>query len=240
MKRIAFYLVLILSLCAAHHQSKGQSSDSLGVILISPIYPQCPDTVIVGQQSINMVVRIYNYNTINDYVGQLYVKFDASDTAAQIFLARDSFLLNSGALVTIPAHDSVAFLIPDTITFDTTHYRLGSNVVIVWPATSNNQLKFNPYSTCVNMLTTLGINDFDNLSSTFVVGPNPASSKIRLLSDIQKITESVRIYDATGRIVYNEKMKGNTIPVEFLNPGTYILEIITRNNQRLRKQFLKE
>ncbi len=239
MKRIAFSLILFLSLCGVSHESKAQSSDSLGVIKISSDYPQCPDSAFLGQQSTNILVSIYNYDS-TAYIGQLYVKFDASDTAAQVFLAQDSFLLSNGALVTIPPHDSVVFSILDSITFDTAHYRLGSNVVIVWPATSNGLLKFNPYSTCVTLFGTLGIKDFNDLSSTFVVGSNPAGNKIRLLSAIQKITERVRIYDSIGRMVYNEKMKTDTIPVEFLKPGMYILEIVTRNNQRLRKQFLKE
>lgn len=236
MKRITLYLVLILSLCAASHESSGQSNDSLGVIFVSADYPQCPDTAFLNQQSGNISVTIQNFDTAA-FSGQLYVKFDASDSTLQ--LQRDSFFVNGGALVTILGGGTGIFSVSGSINFDTAHYRLGSNVVVVWPVVVNGNSKYNPYLTCVTVFGTLGLTDF-YLQSSLTLSPTLVNNEIRLSVQIQKIAEDVRIYDTTGRIVYNEKMKDSTIPVEFLNPGMYILEIVTRNNQRLRKQFLKE
>ncbi len=76
--------------------------------------------------------------------------------------------------------------------------------------------------------------------STIILYPNPASSVVYLLSDIQEIL-SIYIYDSTGKIVFSRrapflsKLNGMAIDVSTLRKGLYFLKIETENSNMMKK-----
>ena len=212
-----------------------QNADSLSVEFLSAQYPQCPDTAFLNSsyQGISVVVR--NHDSTSVFNGQLQINFKTSNDT----LSTDSVPINNGTAITIAPNDSGIFFFPSSYVFTSNVYRLGSSVVVVWPVSTSSTLKvIDSLFVCLNLQLTNNLHDPYLYNES--VYPNPAFNILNLNPSIEKITESVRIYDATGRMVYDEKMQGSTIPVEFLNPGMYILEIVAKNSQRFRKQFLKE
>lgn len=68
--------------------------------------------------------------------------------------------------------------------------------------------------------------------------PNPVSTQINLQNGEQYV--SYEIYDASGRVVRNGKLVGNTINVNELNNGVYTLSLIDKKGQKSTARFIKK
>jgi hypothetical protein len=72
------------------------------------------------------------------------------------------------------------------------------------------------------------------------VSPNPFNNQITLIRNAIQDSEEIRIYDLTGRLVFNQLNPGSaSLSVSGLSPGTYILEFKNRDGifrQKLVKQ----
>ena len=82
----------------------------------------------------------------------------------------------------------------------------------------------------------VGISE-NELSNKIVIHPNPTSNLITLNSAV--ILKEYKIIGILGEVIENEEINSNTIHVDQLQTGCYLLEIIDSNNQVYHKQFVK-
>lgn len=81
-------------------------------------------------------------------------------------------------------------------------------------------------------ITTLGSDNFPEISLKMIVYPNPTTSILNLKIENYGFQElSYRLFDIRGKLIYNQKIiKSNTsISLESLYMGTYILEVTKQN-----------
>lgn len=91
-------------------------------------------------------------------------------------------------------------------------------------------------SDCVE-LSVLGV-DEDDLQNTVSIFPNPVHSTLKITSDFA--IDDYLIYSIEGNLVQKGKVIHNQIDVSRLNPGVYILNIITEQNNLITTKFIKE
>lgn len=70
--------------------------------------------------------------------------------------------------------------------------------------------------------------------------PNPVSTQINLQNENGEQYVSYEIYDASGRVVRNGKLVGNTINVNELSNGVYTLSLIDKKGQKSTARFIKK
>jgi hypothetical protein len=84
---------------------------------------------------------------------------------------------------------------------------------------------------------TLGTSDIKkDVSSIIAIGPNPTSDYLNILTGL-KINKA-EIYDMSGRKM-NTALEGNRINVKNLNPGSYLINLETKNGKTTEK-FIKK
>ncbi|MEY4853112.1 MAG: hypothetical protein RIS99_1507, partial [Bacteroidota bacterium] len=92
-------------------------------------------------------------------------------------------------------------------------------------------------STCVNILSNVGSNDFNG--GSVLVYPNPAKSTITL--EFSSMNQAMfEIHNALGQVVLKEKLNGSaiqTIPVHFLKDGVYFYTI-TENQSKVQGKLI--
>lgn len=127
------------------------------------------------------------------------------------------------------------------------HFGLGTattidQVIIRWPSgvvdTLNN---VNPNQTLLVVEgVTLGTNSFENF--VFTMYPNPVKNIINISMNTANPVEfiSADIYDLTGRKVQTTLIQNQTINVDALSTGTYILQLTDSNNKNYNQKFIKE
>lgn len=231
MKRVQI-IVLFFSLLFCGTASA--QIDSLGVIAISPQYPQCPDSAFMQQPYFNIQVSIKNYNANSTFTGGLMLKLQ-SDT-----LPEDSIVLNAGTVYTIQPNGSINITIQNPYFFNVASYKLGSNVVVVWPVSTQGGtvVKYNPYLACVLFLPFVGINEYDR--DKLSVMPNPSNKFIDLNIPSNIGLKKVRIFNPTGEEVRNYSVDlSHRITVEQLASGIYFLEVITTDDHVYNTKFIK-
>ncbi len=208
--------------------------DSLGVIAISPQYPQCPDSAFIQQPYFNIQVTIKNYNANSTFSGGLMLKLQSDS------LPEDSIILNSGTVYTIQPNSSVNILIQSPYFFNSINYKVGSNVVVVWPVSTQGGtvVKYNPYLACVLFLPFVGMNEYDR--GYLDVIPNPSNKYIDLNIPSDIGLKKVRILKPTGEEVRNYSVDlSKRITVEKLSAGIYFLEVVTSDDHVYNTKFIK-
>lgn len=231
MKRVQI-LVLFISLMFCEFASA--QTDSLAVIAISPQFPQCPDSALEQQPYANIQVTIKNYNANATFTGGLMLKLQSDS------LPEDSIILNSGTSYTIQPNSSINILIQSPYFFNGANYKAGSNVVVVWPVSTQGGtvVKYNPYLACVLFLPFVGVNEYDR--SKFDVIPNPSNKFIYLNVPLNLYIKRVRIFNPAGEEVRNYSFDlSNRITVEGLSNGVYFLEAITSDDHVYNAKFIK-
>ncbi|MBC7523453.1 MAG: VCBS repeat-containing protein [Flavobacterium sp.] len=125
------------------------------------------------------------------------------------------------------------------------HFGIGTataitQIIVRWPSgivdTYNNP-SINQMLLAVEGAT-LSINSFTN--SGFTIYPNPAKDIITIKSSNDVEFTKAQIFDLNGRIVARPKLNSNTISVQDLNYGNYILLLSDTNGKDYTQKFLKE
>tara|TARA_B100000809_G_scaffold159282_1_gene156660 strand:- start:4263 stop:7664 length:3402 start_codon:yes stop_codon:yes gene_type:complete len=83
-----------------------------------------------------------------------------------------------------------------------------------------------------------GIDNNIDLNSEIKVYPNPASSKLSIVSDYLTI-EEITIIDVTGKIIMTIKQNTNNINVADLSDGIYFIKLVT-DEKTITKKFVKQ
>jgi hypothetical protein len=127
------------------------------------------------------------------------------------------------------------------------HFGIGqatniNQVIIRWPSglvdTYNN---VSPNQT-LNVVegVTLGTNSFENF--VFTMYPNPVKNKINISINTANPVEfiSAEIYDLSGRRVQATSVQNQSVNVDLLSTGTYILKLTDSNNENYSQKFIKD
>ena len=127
------------------------------------------------------------------------------------------------------------------------HFGLGTStvinqVIIKWPSgivdTYNNVTANQPLHVVEGA--TLGIDAFE--SSVFTVYPNPVKNTINIAINTANPVEfvSAQVYDLSGRMVHQTPVNNQTVAVNHLAKGTYILMLRDNNGKDYSQKFIKE
>lgn len=191
-----------------------------------------PDTALVGQ-AYPVAIRVKNIGN-TPYQGPL-----------QIGLMRDSLFkylyFNSNPSVVLLPNDTLTLYTTNTgifgFVFDSTVFRAGNNVVVVWPY-SNQSIMFDSLTTQVYVDFTTGVRDlpYDN---NFMLYPNPFTDELRISMVDGKPIDRVRIFSLHGVKVYDEKLFSKPLKLDGLKAGCYLMDAETRDGLHLYRKIVK-
>lgn len=209
-------LVLFLLLAGLRVCAQGP----LGVSSLSNF----PDTVTIGD-SATFTAWIKNYGPFQ-FTGKAYVNSGVEDSSGIQSTGFDSIMISN-----LIVNDSIAITLKEV--FTQTNYRLGTNVVVIWPITSGTPA----YDTLkVNLIVQDRVAIYEERQIKLKLYPNPASDMIWLDYKDQCVT--VNIYQTSGRLVQCSESKGY-IDVRDLPKGAYLIEVILPNGRKSSGSFLK-
>lgn len=79
-----------------------------------------------------------------------------------------------------------------------------------------------------------------NNTNAFAIYPNPASSVINITALAGVQAKHARVFDLTGRLVLSTEVMNNTIAIEKLATGSYVLLLEDSNSKTFSQKFIKE
>lgn len=145
----------------------------------------------------------------------------------------DYLYQNAGFTFTILPGDTISLSPPNGYQFDSSVFRQGNNVVVVWPYTAQSiiadTMTKNVWFNANAVQPVPEIPGFEGL----MVYPNPASSFIQIYSPKIPV-EDVRIYSVEGKLLLEENLlfQNHRLSLECLEPGAYHLELSNSNGNR--------
>ncbi|MFH0865497.1 MAG: T9SS type A sorting domain-containing protein [Bacteroidota bacterium] len=140
----------------------------------------------------------------------------------------------------IPA-DSFFTVTVSPFSFEPGFFKVGGNVVVVWPVSSGGTMitVTDSFFTYVDILGYSGIFDLSPGNANTFIYPVPANEEIFLQQNItENSIEHVRIIDMLGRTRILLKGHPKSIYVAELENGFYFLEIKGENNQMRIFKFI--
>lgn len=128
------------------------------------------------------------------------------------------------------------------------HFGLGTatsidQVVVKWPSGVVDTYNNVPINSTMNSVEGATLSLTNNANTAFKVYPNPAKNTITIQQNSadNASLKSAEIYDLNGRLVLEKNMVNQqTITVEKLATGTYILLLIDSNANRHTQKIIKE
>jgi len=223
MKRALFLLSFLLGLLSFNGNAQNVSLRIDSIIGI-------PDTVFPGQ-IISYSVILSN-NGFIPYQGPLQLAMDnGQGQIAYLYFSATPVVVLPGSTYSITG---------STVTIDSSFFRPGGNVVVVWPYTSQ-LIAYTP-----KVFNTYVMNSFQGieqvpLTQSVSVFPNPTSDFIQINSGKRTI-ERVRIYDLNGKLVYQEQNNDGAslfIYVGDLPVGIYSVELLSKDEKAVRQIIIK-
>ncbi|HLP63802.1 FG-GAP-like repeat-containing protein [Flavobacterium sp.] len=125
------------------------------------------------------------------------------------------------------------------------HFGIGtateiSQVIIRWPSGVVDTINNPSPNQTIHVVegSTLSSNSFT--SATFSISPVPAKNVISIQANDSISFESAEIYDLNGRKIAESKLDNNSINVQSLSTGSYILLLNDSNGKRHTQKFIKE
>lgn len=222
--RILFIICLLFAVIPAKSQSH---------LSVDTIYGW-PDTVTTGQ-NVQMTIMVSNTGP-SPYTGTLQIAYQTQ----QPVMGTVGYLYFNNAPITLNAGDSIPLIPGNGFNFDSTVFKMGNNVVVVWPVATSITAIIDTGTYVVWVSTPTG------LPRTEVPEPSiyPIPAKDHLIVKPQEGShiERVRIFDVRGREIparhTSDSDGGYIIYLEGLPSGTYILESVFINDIPVRSRFL--
>jgi ASPIC and UnbV/FG-GAP-like repeat/Secretion system C-terminal sorting domain len=125
------------------------------------------------------------------------------------------------------------------------HFGIGtateiSQAIIRWPSGVVDTINNPAINQTLNVVegSTLSTNSFT--SATFSISPVPAKNVISIQANDSISFVSAEIYDLNGRKITESKLDNNSINVQSLATGSYILLLNDSNGKRHTQKFIKE
>ena len=225
MKKLFYLLLLILS-CSSLFAQPRLSISSITGIPVTGI----PNNVVYESNiydSINVTVVNEDTSTFSDSLFIL-IKSDSAQLADT--LVQHTFVnIASGDSITLQRSGYV---------FSPVYFEDGDNIVVVWPSASSISIQADSVIFDLFFVSLLASsNNFSN--ETIILFPNPATKYISI-NGLDKIyIKQVRIYDLTGKVIYNHSSMQKLIPIEDLKPGIYLIKIELTDGSRRVFKFQK-
>ncbi|WP_447636288.1 FG-GAP-like repeat-containing protein [Flavobacterium microcysteis] len=127
-----------------------------------------------------------------------------------------------------------------------THFGIGTateieKVIIKWPSGLVDIIQSPSKNSRLLVIegATLGVSEAN--SSMFVIYPNPASNQIRIqLNEMKYDITDAKIYDYNGRMVSDVKIKDNTIDIQSLSVGNYMMVLQNSKGEKFSQKFIKK
>lgn len=232
MKKNLLFLIIGLLLLIARASAQ---NDTLGVVAISSDYPQCPDTAFSQHPYPNIQFTIHNYDSVNAFTGSLFIYFKSDS-----IYPPDSVALNAGSVFTILPDSDLTVAVQAPYFFDPVNYKLGSNVIVVWPVAGPGTptVKHKPYMTCVFFQLASGIENPQE--EKFSVTPNPAGDYLEIKSVSKNSVKDVRIFDSAGKLVLDlTNIKEDRLSLKDVGKGFYLMQIHLKNDKPIYHRFIK-
>ena len=190
-----------------------------------------PDTVSTGD---HIPVHVIVQNTGNTpYQGPLQVAMAAWGTTTFLYF-------NQSPIVILP-NDTVTLIDTAGFVADSSFFRQGNNVVVVWPYSS--QL-ITYTTTTVNVWyndLTVGIKEPQAIEHLQAY-PNPVKDQLMIHSSAELI-EGVRIWTVTGQLMQISRHDGEAdvrLSLQDLAPGYYVVELTSTSKHVSRLKIIVE
>lgn len=220
---------LVLLACLSPVKTQAQAFIGVGVVNI-------PDSTNLGNTEL-FQFSLVNYDTSGTYTGSIQVYLSVDTTAGAVPGAYDSIMNHyisvTGLSPALSAPDS--FTVPINASF-----RQGINTVVIWPrspaSTPNAFMVHDSLFYDILVMGPAGINDRGEPKT--LIFPNPMREKLYVVNPKTEI-EQVRIWDADGKMVLQEKFRGY-LHVGQLTPGSYIIEFTDSKGKTSRYKAIKE
>ena len=142
-------------------------------------------------------------------------------------------------VVSFTGNDSIFFNVPDTFVNSPNGYRMGGNVVVIWPvAIGLNTL--DTFQTNVFVIQAVGITENQELYNAISVYPNPSKNYIYIDKKNNKTDiKHVSFYNLKGQLIYDENFKSK-INISQLSKGLYFLKLETNDGKEVHYKLIKE
>ena len=215
-RKLSFLIATIVLSFAA----KAQNLPTLKVMGTVNNISIFPDTI-YGNQVDTIYFSIKNVSTNSlTYVNVPGTFFNVTALSDSTF---GSFALYSDSTgFSLAPGDSFVVQVIDS--FPPGAFKLGNNVVVVWPSKSAGFLDFIADSTITSTYYagTSSIREYRNHQLLFY--PNPFNEFVKVdVACKQRMEFSV--YDLSGRMLYQQHLQDNTLDLPFLKDGIYFMEL---------------
>jgi len=77
-------------------------------------------------------------------------------------------------------------------------------------------------------------------SSEISIAPNPADDRLTIVTDQDMSNALITVSDITGRVLMTENIGNSTLDISNLNAGVYTITIVTKDNNKSTKRFIKK
>ncbi len=193
-----------------------------------------PDTV-YNNQNVQVGAIVENIGTVA-YQGPLQIVLQ-TDSGTFSYL----YFNQSNSVLILPG-DTLQFSPPNGYIFDSTVFRPGNNVVVVWPYSAQS-IQVDTFSIDTYFINSQfqGIPESGRIKGLRVY-PNPALDFTYIQSPANGL-EGVRIFSITGQEMKFVPGNGSArleLPIADLPSGMYLIEIIAVNKERNVYRLIKE
>lgn len=125
------------------------------------------------------------------------------------------------------------------------HFGIGAataitQIIIRWPSGTVDTINNPTINTRINVVegSTLAVGTFAN--SEFSVYPNPAKNVLNIKSNDSITMKNASVYDLNGKLILSSSIVNDSINVDSLSTGSYILILKDNNEKEYTQKFLKE
>lgn len=195
-----------------------------------------PDTAVIGQ-AYPIAIRIKNIGN-QPYLDPLQVGLIQVQDSAFDFLYFNQNPVTGGLLPndTLTLYSGGGVL---GYVFDSTVFRPGNNVVVVWPYANQSGVIIDSVTTEVYVQYTTGINNYLK-EENIKLHPNPFRNELIFSGISSKEIDRVRIFTLLGTKVYDEKFSGSGVELDRLLSGCYLIDVVTTEEKHFYRKIIKE
>jgi ASPIC and UnbV/FG-GAP-like repeat/Secretion system C-terminal sorting domain len=125
------------------------------------------------------------------------------------------------------------------------HFGIGAataitQIIIKWPSGTVDTINNPAINSRINVVegSTLAVGTFAN--SEFSIYPNPAKNVLNIKSNDSIIMKNAFVYDLNGKLILSSSLVNDSINVDSLSTGSYILILKDSNEKEYTQKFLKE
>ncbi|MEO8148788.1 MAG: T9SS type A sorting domain-containing protein [Bacteroidia bacterium] len=227
-------LLLLLIIFALSLTVKAQGPPTLKVTTITVNgIANFPDTI-YGGVFYSYIITIRNLDSTITYVSDSTEAFTINMRTDSSLIGAFTIYSDSAQIVILPG-DSFSLQYSDT--FPSGGFKIGNNVVVVWPSINTllpSLIADSSYFT-IYFPGILGIPDFDKLN--LLVYPNPFIDLLSFSNTYDN--HQLYIYDEAGRLVYQNPFDKKSYDLSFLKQGLYLVELRKSNIVVARRKMIK-